>query len=248
LQQVSEELSALQQTHNTNLGYQRELRELQSVRVQSLETDRTEYRQALESLQNDKQQWQAYLAQRQQAQMTIDQKLQLYRRAAANRESALTERETEREYAESVLGEPGATPPTAANGESFIPGSLGRGKTPWPVNGSISRHFGVHQDRASGTSLDNTGIDIRSNGAAVRSVAAGKILEITWLPGYGQTLLLEHADGFFTVYAGLETVTVKPAQQVPEQYHLGDSGQKLHFEIWRERQRLDPEKYLTRSH
>ncbi len=247
LQQVGMELTALQKSHNVNLAHQRELRELQSERIQSLEADRTEYRATLESVQNDKQQWEAFLLQRQRAQKTIEQKLQLYRRAAANRESAMNERATEREYAESRLGNPAESTPPVPSGVSITPGSLSRGNTPWPVNGSISRHFGLLQDHDSGTSLDNPGIDILSNGAAVRSVAAGRVLEITWLPGFGQTLLLEHADGYFTVYAGLETVSVKPAQQVSRQHQLGNSGQKLHFEIWRERQRLDPEKYLTGS-
>jgi murein hydrolase activator len=248
LQRVALELTALKHSHTINLTNQRELRELQTERVQSLETDRTEYRVTLARLQEDKQQWQAYLYQRQQAQQTIEQKLQLYRRAAANRESALTDRATERDYAESRLGNPATANHPVQVETSIKPGSLIRGKTPWPVKGNISRHFGVHQDQASGTSLDNPGIDFRSDGASVRSVAAGKVLEITWLPGFGQTILLEHADGYFTVYAGLETVTVTPAQYISRLHQLGDSGQKLHFEIWRERQRLDPEKYLTISY
>lgn len=247
LTQVGDELLSLEQSHRAGLDYQQELRAIQRQRLQVLESDRRKYNETLEQLRLDKQLWQAYLEQRRRAQLEIAQRVDLYRQAAANQEAALSIRTSERKYAEARLGDRAPLPSTPATDNGPEPGSLRPGNTPWPTSGIVSRQFGIHHDAATGGSFDNPGIDIRPDGAWVRAVAAGEVLEITWLPGFGQTVLLAHAENYYTVYAGLEAISVKPGQLVASLTALGSAGQLLHFEIWRQRTRLDPETYLTRS-
>jgi len=244
--QVSRELSALRQTQHSNLAYQQRLREEQTQRLAELDTDRDEYQRTLARLRADKQLWEAYQQQRREALTTIEQRLEVFRRAQANRETALQERQEERQYARSRLGEQNRTE-VVSNTADAHPERLRAGQTPWPIQGRITQRFGIHRDPATGATLDNPGIDISCNNGLVRAVAAGKVLEATWLPGFGQTLLLEHDDAFFTVYAGLTAISVTPGQSIPARAELGSATDQLHFEIWRGQERQDPARYLTPS-
>jgi murein DD-endopeptidase MepM/ murein hydrolase activator NlpD len=120
------------------------------------------------------------------------------------------------------------------------------GKIPWPAQGEIVSRFGRRRDPHSGLLLDNPGIDLEvTAGTPVEACADGKVVDITWLPGYGNTLMLAHTNGYLTVYAGLETLSVQSGQTLVQGQQLGTSGERLHFEVWRDKQKLDPRKLLT---
>jgi murein DD-endopeptidase MepM/ murein hydrolase activator NlpD len=131
-----------------------------------------------------------------------------------------------------------------------------RGRMPWPVLGKVKTRFGRHRHPEYGTVTMNSGIDIEAKmGELVRSVARGRVEYVSWLDGYGRTLILNHGGGYYTVYAHLsevrvaETQTVVPGQVIGA---VGDSGSldgtKLHFEI-RAGQKagsVDPARWLVR--
>ena len=102
----------------------------------------------------------------------------------------------------------------------------------------------------------NSGVDIAAKmGEPVRSVARGRVEYVSWLDGYGRTLIVNHGGGYYTVYAHLsevrvaETQTVVPGQAIGA---VGDSGSldgaKLHFEIraGKNAGTVDPMKWLVR--
>jgi septal ring factor EnvC (AmiA/AmiB activator) len=131
-----------------------------------------------------------------------------------------------------------------------------RGRMPWPVVGKVKTRFGRQRHPEYGTITMNSGIDIEAKfGEPVRSVARGRVEYVSWLDGYGRTLIINHGGGFYTVYAHLSEVRVGEAQTVvPGQVigTAGDSGSldgpKLHFEI-RSGQNagsVDPMKWLVR--
>ncbi|MGA9363453.1 MAG: peptidoglycan DD-metalloendopeptidase family protein [Bacteroidota bacterium] len=128
-----------------------------------------------------------------------------------------------------------------------------RGRLPWPVSGgSIVSRFGNQIHPVLKTVTQNTGIDISvPTGTEVRAVASGDVATISWLPSYGNLLILNHNNGFRSVYTHLSEITVTQGQKVNEGQAIGRSGESLagpllHFELWKEREKQDPELWLTK--
>jgi len=127
-----------------------------------------------------------------------------------------------------------------------------KGKLPWPVRGKLLSSFGKIYDPTSKTYLRNTGIEISSPlGTAVNSVFSGVVRTITYLPVYGNTVIIEHGHGFYTVYAHLDQIYVSKNEAVKTNQQIGtvgDSGSqgtsKLGFELYGSEQTIDPLTWL----
>jgi|TARA_Y100000294_G_C8551181_1_gene335370 septal ring factor EnvC (AmiA/AmiB activator) len=130
-----------------------------------------------------------------------------------------------------------------------------RGKLPWPVKGRITSRFGSHKNPTLKTVTENTGIDIRgTEGSEVKSVFDGIVTTVTYIRGYGNTIIIDHGGGYYTVYTHITDVEVEENSYVDALEviaHVGDSGSldgaKLHFEIWGNRKKLNPESWLKKS-
>lgn len=132
--------------------------------------------------------------------------------------------------------------------------SYRKGEIPWPVYGSVISKFGKHKDPKLKTITENSGIDIRaSKGTAVKTVMDGMIASITWLRGYGNTIMVFHENGFYTVYSHVDGIKVKANDYVKSGATIAEvsdsgsmNGDMLHFEIWNEKENLNPELWLKR--
>ena len=142
---------------------------------------------------------------------------------------------------------PGATPPlplgTAppAAPQAAPPASdaqisaIGRGKFIWPVRGGILSEFGP---KAGGQRNDGVNIQAQA-GDAVRAAAAGDVVYAgDQVPGFGNLVLIKHADGWVTAYGHLSRVDVKMQQRVTQGQQIGQAGStggvpepQLHFEV-----------------
>jgi septal ring factor EnvC (AmiA/AmiB activator) len=127
-----------------------------------------------------------------------------------------------------------------------------RGKLPWPVShGRIVARFGNQQHPVLKTITQNTGIDIALPvGSDVGVVAGGEVSTISWLPSFGNLVIVDHSGGFRTVYAHLSELMVAEGDRLAQGASLGKSGESisgplLHFEIWKDREKLDPESWLV---
>ncbi|MFA6403563.1 MAG: peptidoglycan DD-metalloendopeptidase family protein [Salinivirgaceae bacterium] len=129
-------------------------------------------------------------------------------------------------------------------------------KLPWPtVRGTITGVFGEQSHPfLSGVKIQNNGIDISTNeGAIVRSVYEGTISEIFFLPGAHKTIIIRHGN-YCTVYSNLKEVFVKKGDKVSTKQNIGvvytenDTDHKtvLQFQIWREKEKLNPEDWLAK--
>ncbi len=134
------------------------------------------------------------------------------------------------------------------------PFELKRGKLPWPVTeGSIVARFGPQRHPTLRTVTQNTGVDIAvRSGSPVTAVASGEVATIWWLPSYGNLIILNHQDGYRTVYTHLAEINVAEGQTIAEGEMLGASGDaldgpRLHFEVWKDREKQNPEQWLTRQ-
>ena len=126
-----------------------------------------------------------------------------------------------------------------------------RGHLRWPVGqGKVVGRFGNQENPSLHTVTQNPGIDIAvPSGTNVQAVTDGEVSLISWLPSYGNLVILNHQNGFRTVYSHLSDINVDEGEQVNEGDRLGTSGEALsgpmlHFEIWKDRYKLDPEQWL----
>jgi septal ring factor EnvC (AmiA/AmiB activator) len=139
-----------------------------------------------------------------------------------------------------------------------VPGALTTadiGKLDWPVDGPIIYRFG-RDTLPSGGVIRWNGIGIRAPaGTPVRSVEAGKVRLVGQFGTYGLTVLLEHGNGYYSVYSHLQSATVKLGDVVSKAQALGavggissEHGPHLHFEIRGENQiALDPADWLRKA-
>jgi septal ring factor EnvC (AmiA/AmiB activator) len=113
-------------------------------------------------------------------------------------------------------------------------------KLNWPIRGKIINKFGKYKNPRLKTVLLNNGIDIQANkGTEVHCVFSGAVSLITYMSGFGNTVIIDHNNGYYTVYAHFDEVFVKKFQIVDAGTVIGtvgDSGSlegaRLHFEIY----------------
>lgn len=127
-----------------------------------------------------------------------------------------------------------------------------KGKLPWPVEGPIINRYGKQYNAKLKTTINNTGIDIKAkSGTEVRSVFVGLVSMITYLSGFGNTVILDHGEGYYTVYSHLDEFFVEPDELVPTGHVIGlvgDSGSlegaKLHFAIFYNQATENPQSWI----
>lgn len=134
-----------------------------------------------------------------------------------------------------------------------VPFADRRGRLRWPVtSGRIQAKFGNVTHPVLKTVTQNTGIDIAtSSNSTVYAVADGEVSVLSFIPGFGNVLIINHFDGYRTVYAHLSDVFVAENQRVAEGMEIARSGETvsgsvLHFEIWHEKDKQNPETWLAR--
>ncbi|MFB0517239.1 MAG: murein hydrolase activator EnvC, partial [Candidatus Neomarinimicrobiota bacterium] len=123
-----------------------------------------------------------------------------------------------------------------------------KGKLPWPTTGRVVAYFGQQRNPELNTITENPGIDIRTQpGTPVRSVLDGLVTTITYIRGYGTTVIIDHGKDLYTVYTHVEDVAVVEDQYVDQGQLIARvgtdgslDGSKLHFELWANQQKQDP--------
>ena len=116
----------------------------------------------------------------------------------------------------------------------------------WPAQGRISSYYGPRWGRM------HSGIDIALPiGRNVVAAAAGRVVWGGWVSGYGQTVIIEHQNGYRTLYAHNDRALVKGGDWVKQGQLIAKSGNTgrstgphLHFEIQKDGKAQDPMRYL----
>ena len=121
-----------------------------------------------------------------------------------------------------------------------------QGRLPWPVSGRLAARF--QQSRGSDSSVKWNGVLIEApSGTKVRSPYYGRVVYSDWLQGLGLLLIVEHGEGYMSLYGRCETLykrvgdSVAPGDVIAA---LGDGTPQLYFEIRRGRTALDPQRWL----
>jgi septal ring factor EnvC (AmiA/AmiB activator) len=122
----------------------------------------------------------------------------------------------------------------------------------WPVTGTIIRHFGAEYDRATNTETFSPGIQIRvKTGSEVAAAASGTIVHADYLRGYGNMVILDHGEGWYTLYGHLSAIIRGQKEEVISGEIIGLSGETgsnlgpaLFFGIRNRDQSHDPVEWL----
>ena len=121
----------------------------------------------------------------------------------------------------------------------------------------IINKFGTQRNARLSTITENIGIDIETQkNTPVYSVLDGVISVITYLRNYGNTIIISHGSGYFTVYANVAEISVKENEYILSNTQLGTVGRSenpsisnsyfLHFEIRKDETILNPEQWIKK--
>lgn len=130
-----------------------------------------------------------------------------------------------------------------------------RGHLPWPVNGRVIVPFGKYKDPNFNITVFKNGIEIESKeGYRPIAVAGGQVVFAEWFKGYGRLLIINHGDGYHSLYGNLNEIFHKTGDIIKQGTSLGKTGSSelmnvpaLYFEIRYKGKPVDPIKWLKRK-
>jgi septal ring factor EnvC (AmiA/AmiB activator) len=138
----------------------------------------------------------------------------------------------------------------AARGEETVD-RFGAGQMAWPVRGRIIRSFG-QETREYNTSVVSNGIDIAvAENTTVHAAEAGTVIFADRYGGQGKMVIIDHKNGFFSLYGYCNDLLVTVGTQVRRAQAIAKSGRtgsasepSLHFEVRRDGRAVNPLTYL----
>ena len=126
-----------------------------------------------------------------------------------------------------------------------------RGKLAWPVSGRLVARFG--DARAGGVRWDGV-LVATERGAPVKAVCQGRVIYADWLPGLGLLTIVDHGDGYLSLYGHNERLYKAAGEPVASGEPIaaaGDSGgssrPELYFEIRKGGKPVDPRPWFRAS-
>jgi murein hydrolase activator len=136
-------------------------------------------------------------------------------------------------------------PPEAPSGVGL--GAM-KGKLDWPVRGELISGFGKTRHREFATEVFRNGIDIEAPlGQEIKAVEKGTVVFADRFSGYGNMVIIDHGERYYTIYAHLSEILKKKGDAVKRGETVGlvgdsDSlaGAKLYFEMRKDGRSVDP--------
>ena len=134
-------------------------------------------------------------------------------------------------------------------------GANSTGSFIWPVASYVyvSSRFGQRVHPITGEIKNHTGIDIASNkGTTIYAADGGTITLAAWNGGYGNCVMIDHGNGYVTLYGHMSSIAVSQGQTVSQGDTIGyvgstgnSTGPHLHFEVLKNGTRIDPEQFFS---
>ena len=117
-----------------------------------------------------------------------------------------------------------------------------------PLGGRFSSYFGRRADPFNGSREFHNGLDIATKyGTPVGSAAAGRVIAAGWMGGYGKAVMVQHEDGYRTLYGHLSSIAVRSGTKIKAGQFVGrvgstgySTGPHLHFTLWKNGRSLNP--------
>lgn len=258
--EITQKRNELIQTRKEKLA----LRSEQEQEQHKLQTEEANQQKEVKELNKKKSELQAQLRKKRKQAQQLDRMIeqQIAKEIAEAEAKARAERErlakankgkaTDTERKADVKGGYAMTKVERALSANF---AGNRGRLPYPVTGShtIVASFGEQQhEELKYVRTNNNGIDIlTSPGADARAVFNGEVTRIFVVPGFNNSVIVRHGN-YLTVYSNLSQVYVKAGDKVSTRQAIGkifsdaEDGNStvLHFQLWKEKTKLNPEPWL----
>jgi septal ring factor EnvC (AmiA/AmiB activator) len=129
-----------------------------------------------------------------------------------------------------------------------------KGKLPWPVAGRVAIPYGSQRDPQFNTPVFRSGTYIETSGdTSAKAIYHGKIVFAEWFKGYGKLVIINHGDGYHTLYGSLSEIFAKAGDIIKENQIIGKVGNSgilnapgLYFEVRYKGKPLDPIQWLKK--
>ncbi len=129
-----------------------------------------------------------------------------------------------------------------------------KGRLPWPVKGRIAVPYGSQRDPQFNTPVFRSGVFIQTGeDLYAKAVYSGKVVFAEWFKGYGQLMIVNHGDGYHTLYGSLSEIFSKTGDIIKTGQVIGRVGNSgilnspgLYFELRYKGKPLDPLQWLKK--
>lgn len=213
---------------------------------EALKTARTEHEESLKTRQKQKN---TLLSQR----VKRNELLARLEREISNQEKNLSELEGSRNRIENLLMSLGELladiPQSPSDSQPF---KLQKGKLPWPASGPFLATYG--EPRNQGGLKWNGVLISTAHGSPVRAVSRGRVAFADWLQGYGFITIIDHGEGYMSLYGHNETLIKQAGDWVNAGEVIatsGDSGGQpmpgVYFEIRSRGKPVNPGSWCSRK-
>ena len=231
VQQFQEDLSNLQLLNDQQIKAREELLQLQG-----------ETQQTIQKVSGLKRQKRAVLVSLSKEKDSHERMVEDLQRSAEQVDSLLKALDQRFQLAQSRMRKPPGRLPSLG---SFL----------WPVEGKVVSYFGRQKHPTFDTFVNKKGIEIKAReGSPIQSVSSGKVVYADWLKGYGLVVIVDHTNGFYSLYAHASKLLVAEGNSVKMGQVIGETGETgvteedtLYFELRKGTTPIDPLKWLVKQ-
>ena len=125
----------------------------------------------------------------------------------------------------------------------------------WPIIGRLMDGFGHRMDPFSGEGAMHTGVDISAPmGTPIKATADGIVMYANWNAGYGRCVIVDHGNGYQTLYGHMSHIDVVDGQEIRQGEVVGlvgssgrSTGTHVHYEVRVHSTPVNPYRFLARS-
>lgn len=216
-------------------------------RIAALDQELLETQQQTQTLLQKQQLEKSNLEQSKQQRQQVLQRLQHEIKGKGEELNQLKRSEQELQDILEQIEESVTTHPVASI--KHYPFAQQRGKLQWPTKGRLIHNFG--SSRHVGALRWNGVVIQAKEGVPVRAVSDGLVVYADWLRGYGLMVILDHGDGYMSLYGQNQTIFKEVGERVAKDdivSHVGSSGgfdqSALYFEIRRNGKPTNPKQWV----
>lgn len=131
-----------------------------------------------------------------------------------------------------------------------VPFKKQRGKMRWPTRGTIINAYG--SSRRLGKLRWNGVVMAAKTGTSIKAISDGHVVYADWLRGYGLLLIIDHGDGYMSLYGHTQSIYVELGEQIDKGKRVAEVGNSggidnsaLYFEIRYKGKPVNPKHWVS---
>jgi murein hydrolase activator len=242
LQQHRSDLEALERTRRSVKARAEQLQKARiqvSAKKEEIEQERAKKNTVLTRIRDEQGTYESAMQEIEESSkrlMALIAKLERERKRALARQ-AQEQRRRQQQARRTTPGMPAPAVEPYYNGDGKF--AKLRGQLTWPISGTLVSTYGKFKHPTFNTYTFNKGIGISAApGSEFRVIEAGQVLYADRFKGYGNLLIVDHGDSYYSLYANASELLVQVGDRVKRQQVVGRTGEggalngpALYFEI-----------------